>query len=105
MKKKYLILTIVFVLLISCSQKNAGDKNIGVWQVEKKQYMNVKKAGDKGYFLIFTTYRGGYKSNFYCEFKDGCYYKIADEKEIPVFCVNGNKMIDAAGNIYTKKLK
>lgn len=105
MKKKYLLLTIIFVLLISCSQKNNGDKNIGLWQVEKKRYINVKKAGDKGYFLILTIYRGGYKRSFYCEFKDGCYYTISDDKEIPVFCVNGNNMIDDSGNIYTKKLK
>jgi len=67
--------------------------------------MNVKKVGEKGYFLIFTTYIGGFKSNYYCEYKDGCYYTKTKYKESPIFCKNGEKMTDSNGNIYKKYIK
>mgnify|MGYP000214460608 CR=1 FL=1 len=61
MKKKYLLLVSLLLILISCKQKNDGDKHLGLWKIEKTQYMNVTKAGNKGYFLTFSAYHEGYK--------------------------------------------
>lgn len=105
MKKKILILFYLIILLISCSDENNGDKHIGLWWIEKTQYMNVKKAGDNGYFLTITKYEGGYKWTCYCEFKGGCYYLISDNKKTPIFCENGINMIDSDGKVYKKKIK
>jgi hypothetical protein len=67
--------------------------------------MNVKKAGEKGYFLTISFYHSDYKSTYYCEYKNGCYYSKTNDKERPVFCENGNKMIDSNGNVYIKFIK
>ena len=35
--------------------------------------------------------------------KEGCYYYIKNDKmDEPIFCENGDKMIDSNGNIYKK---
>ena len=105
MKKKYFLLPFLLILLISCCDEINGDKHIGLWWIEGSQYVNVKKAGDNGYFLTFTKYVGGYKITRYCEFKEGCYYLISGDNITPIFCENEKNMIDGDGKIYKKKNK
>lgn len=107
MKKILLLHFVILFSIISCSNENNGDKHIGVWQrFGKKEYIDIAKAGQKGYFLTtYTIYKDGFKNSYYCEYKEGCYYTKTNEKEVPVFCENKNKMIDLNGNMYTKIIK
>jgi hypothetical protein len=105
MKKKFLLLFSLLILIFSCTKENNGDKNIGNWKrIDKKEFIEVAQAGQKGYFLTYyTIYVDGYKKSYYCEYKDGCYIRKTDDDEIPIFCENGKRMLDSNGNLYIKK--
>lgn len=65
-------------------------------------FLEVTRAGEKGYFIKDVTLYGGRIKYYYCEFKDGCLIKEVEKIHIYCKTENGNLM-GQDGKIYYKK--
>lgn len=99
--------TLLIVLAFFSCTKNDGDDYLGKWYGEQYtddpyNIIEIRKAGDKGYFVKLYHSNLSNEKTKYCFFKNGCYF-YKDKKEIAFTCVNGENLILFNGTIYTRK--
>lgn len=87
-----IILGIIILLLFSCNNSDRkndasnGDAYLGSYEFDRGNWLSIKKAGDKGYFLNWGVNGMGNRYD-YCIFKDGCFKKKGD---VVLFCRTDN---------------